>query len=51
MINVGERRENMNSLFESIKQGLNEAIEYEQGNLSDVKVDRISVAPPYLHCR
>lgn len=30
----------MGSVFESIKQGLNEAIEYERGNLSNVKVDR-----------
>jgi len=28
----------MNSSFESIKQGLNEAIEYERGKLTDVKV-------------
>jgi len=35
----------MNSLFESIKQGLNEAIEYERGKLSDVKIDKITVSP------
>jgi putative transcriptional regulator len=35
----------MNSLFESIKQGLNEAIEYEKGNLTNVKTDKISVSP------
>jgi putative transcriptional regulator len=35
----------MSSLFESIKQGLNEAIEYERGNLSNVKVDRITISP------
>ena len=35
----------MSSIFESIKQGLNEAIEYEKGNLPDIKVDKITVAP------
>ena len=35
----------MSSLFESIKQGLNEAIEYERGNLLNVKTDHITVAP------
>jgi putative transcriptional regulator len=35
----------MSNLFESIKQGLNEAIEYERGNLSDVKVNKISISP------
>jgi putative transcriptional regulator len=35
----------MGSLFESIKQGLNEAIEYECGNLPSVKVDKITVSP------
>jgi putative transcriptional regulator len=35
----------MSSIFESIKRGLNEAIEYEKGNLPDVKVDKITVAP------
>ena len=35
----------MNNLFESIKQGLNEAIEYERGNLPDVKVDKIIISP------
>ena len=35
----------MNSLFESIKQGLNEAIEYEKGNLPNVKVDKIRISP------
>ena len=34
----------MNNLFESIKQGLNEAIEYEKGNLPNAKVDKISVS-------
>jgi len=29
------------NLYESIKQGLNEAIEYERGNLPNVKVDKI----------
>jgi putative transcriptional regulator len=35
----------VNNLFDSIKQGLNEAIEYEKGNLPNVKVDRISISP------
>jgi putative transcriptional regulator len=35
----------MNSLFESIRQGLNEAIEYEKGNSLNVKVDKITVSP------
>jgi len=39
----------MSSSFESIKQGLNEAIEYERGNLHGVKVDRITVAPVHTY--
>jgi len=35
----------MNSLYDSIKQGLIEAIEYECGNLPSVKVDKITIAP------
>jgi len=35
----------MSSLFKSIKQGLNEAVEYERGNLPDVKIDKITIAP------
>jgi len=35
----------MNSMFESIKQGLHEAIEYERGNLSGVNVDKVTIAP------
>jgi len=35
----------MGSLFESIKQGLNEAIEYERGNLPNISVDRVTVSP------
>ena len=34
----------MSELFESIRQGLNEAIEYERGDLP-VKVDKVTVAP------
>ena len=33
------------SIYESIKRGLNEGIEYEKGNLPNVKVDKISIAP------
>ena len=35
----------MKSVFESIKQGLNEAIEYERGNLHGAKVDKITITP------
>jgi len=35
----------MSSLFESIKQGLNEAIEYERGKMPNVRVDRITITP------
>jgi len=35
----------MSSLFESIKQGLNEAVEYERGSLQNVKVDKITISP------
>jgi len=39
----------MSKTFDSIKRGLNEAIEYERGNLKGVKVDKISVAPVHIH--
>jgi len=39
----------MSSIFESIKQGLNEAIEYERGNLPNVKVDKIVVSPLHVY--
>ena len=39
----------MSSLYESIKQGLSEAIEYERGNLQDVRVDRLTVSPVHVH--
>lgn len=39
----------MSSFFESIKQGLTDAIEYESGNLPMVKVDRITVAPLHTY--
>jgi putative transcriptional regulator len=32
------------SLFDSIKQGLTEAIEYERGDLKDIRVDKVTVA-------
>jgi putative transcriptional regulator len=35
----------MSSLFDSIEQGLNEAIKYERGVLKNVKVDKIEIAP------
>jgi len=34
----------MSELFKSIQQGLNEAIEYERGDLP-VRVDKITIAP------
>ena len=39
----------MSKVFESIKQGLNEAIEYERGELHGVKVDKITVAPLHYY--
>jgi len=39
----------MSKMFESIKQGLNEAIEFERGNLRGIKVDRITVAPIHIY--
>ena len=35
----------MSSFFDSIKQGLNEAVEYERGEIHGVKVKKITVAP------
>lgn len=35
----------MSNLFESIKQGLNEAVEYEKGNKKNIRVDKIKVSP------
>lgn len=39
----------MSSLYEDIKQGLTEAIEFERRNLPNVKVDKlhISLLPSY----
>ncbi|MCL2427454.1 MAG: helix-turn-helix domain-containing protein [Oscillospiraceae bacterium] len=39
----------MSSVFESIKQGLNEAIEFERGNLPNVKVDKVVVSPLHTY--
>jgi putative transcriptional regulator len=39
----------MNNLFESIKQGLTEAVEYERGNLPDIKVDKVTVSPIHFY--
>jgi len=39
----------MSSLFDSIKQGLNEAIEYERGNLENVRVDKVAVTPTNIY--
>jgi len=35
----------MDSLYESIKKGLEEAIEYERGNLPNIRVDKVTVSP------
>ena len=35
----------MSEFFEGIKQGLIEAIEYERGNLANVRVRKVTVAP------
>jgi len=39
----------MSSLFESIKQGLTEAVEFERGTLKGVKVDKISITPLHTY--
>jgi len=39
----------MSDLFESIKQGLSEAIEYERGNLPDVRIDKLTISPIRTH--
>ena len=39
----------MSSSFESIKQGLSEAVEYEKGNLLNVKVNKITVSPLHVY--
>ena len=39
----------MSELFESIKQGLTEAIEYERGNLPDVRIDKLTISPIRPH--
>jgi putative transcriptional regulator len=37
------------NLFESIKKGLEEAVEYEKGNSSNVRVRRVKVLPIYQY--
>ena len=39
----------MSRLFDSIKQGLTEAVEYERGKLQGVKVDKVMVAPIHTY--
>ena len=39
------------SLFKSIKQGLEQAIAYERGEDVDVKIDRITVSPAQKYSR
>ena len=39
----------MSGLFESIKQGLTEAIEYERGNLPNARVDKLTISPLRAH--
>lgn len=35
----------MNEFFDGIMQGLSEAIEYEKGNLPNVRVHKVEIAP------
>lgn len=39
----------MGEFFESIKQGMIEAIEYERGNLPNVKVRKVTIAPLHTY--
>ena len=39
----------MSDLFESIKQGLSEAIEYERGNLPETRIDKLTITPIRIH--
>jgi putative transcriptional regulator len=39
----------MSKYFESIKQGLVDAIEYESGNRPNTKVDKLTISPVYIH--
>jgi putative transcriptional regulator len=39
------------NLFESIKQGLTEAIEYERGRLPNVRVHKVTVAPLHAYTK
>ena len=36
----------MDNLFDSIKQGLTEAIDYERGKLPNTRVDKLTISPP-----
>ena len=39
----------MSIIFESIKQGLNEAVDYERGKLSNVKASKVTIAPLHAY--
>lgn len=39
----------MSAVFESMKQGLGEAIEYERGNLPNIRTDKVSVMPIHAY--
>ena len=39
----------MSTYFETIKQGLVEAIEYESGKRPNTKVDKIMISPIHIH--
>ena len=41
----------MNTYFETIKQGLIEAIEYESGKRPNTKVDKITISPVRTHSK
>ena len=41
----------MSKYFDTLKQGIIEAIEYEAGNNTNVKVDKITILPVHTHSR
>ena len=41
----------MSTYFETIKQGLTEAVEYESGKRPNTKVDKITISPIHAHSK
>jgi putative transcriptional regulator len=41
----------MSNYFETIKQGLTEAIEYESGKRPNTKIDILSISPVHAHSK